>query len=290
MSNQILWSKGPFISQYSKLNTEQMSSNIKIRQIIKSSNGVLWIRNSSKSILDITDLDMVASNINLINKPTILITSDGDRPVPGSYNTKTIATILNHKYITKWYTQNYDRSVLHSKINPIPIGFDFHTEKWLINNSKQDKFFFMQYCRKGPTKIKNLIFADAHLSKSHIERELIYNLFKNNKNFVFLDSLKSFIEITKLYNKYLFVISPRGNGLDCHRTWELLMAGCIVITKTSSLDAMYINNNLPVVILQDWNELNLDIENKLKRWEKEHIHKTTTSNIYPRLMYSYWIN
>ena len=46
MSNQILWSKGPFITQYSKLNTEQMSSNIKIRQIIKNSNKILSIRNS----------------------------------------------------------------------------------------------------------------------------------------------------------------------------------------------------------------------------------------------------
>jgi hypothetical protein len=289
MSNQVLWSKGPFITPYSKLDTEQMSSTIKIIQIIKSSNGILWIRNSSQS-KNVTDLDIVASYIYLINKPTILITSDGDRPVPSSYNTKTITTILNNKYITKWYTQNYDRTILHSKINHIPIGFDFHTEKWLINNSKHDKFSFMQNCRKGQAKIKNLIFTDMHLSKTHIEREHIYELIKNNKNMVFLDSLKSFIEITKLYNKYLFAISPRGSGLDCHRTWELLMAGCIVITRTSSLDTMYINNNLPVVILQDWNELNLDIENKLKRWEKEHIHKTNINNIYSRLMYSYWIN
>ena len=26
------------------------------------------------------------------------------------------------------------------------------------------------------------------------------------------------------YDKYNFVISPRGNGLDCHRTWELFLA------------------------------------------------------------------
>ena len=33
------------------------------------------------------------------------------------------------------------------------------------------------------------------------------------------------IDITKDYNKYNFVISPRGRGLDCHRTWELFLAG-----------------------------------------------------------------
>ena len=92
-----------------------------------------------------------------------------------------------------------------------------------------------------------------------------------------------------MYNKYLFVISPRGAGFDCHRTWELFMAGCIVIVKTSSLDNMYIDNNLPVVILQDWEELNSDIENKLNIWETKHIQKTTIGNIYPRLMFSHWV-
>jgi len=288
MSNQVLWSKGPFITPYSKLETEHTESTFKIKQIIKSANGVLWIRNTTANKQYITDLDIVAEYITMINKPTVLITTDGDRYVPSSYNRKTVQTILNHKYITKWCTQNYDRTVLHPKLGHIPIGFDFHSKKWLINTGK-DKFSFMQNCRKK-TKIKTHIFSDTHHSKTHIEREQLYTVLKNNQYMHFLNSSKSFIEITKIYNKYLFVISPRGNGFDCHRTWELLMAGCIVITKTSPLDEMYLNNNLPVVILQDWDELNVDIENKLKIWEKEHIHKTNINNIYPRLSFSYWIN
>jgi hypothetical protein len=93
-----------------------------------------------------------------------------------------------------------------------------------------------------------------------------------------------------LYNKYNFVLSPRGGGLDCHRTWELFLAGAIVITKSSSLDEMYIKNNLPVVILKDWSELNNNLENKLKEWYIEHINKTSIDNIFERLTFKYWLN
>ena len=100
---------------------------------------------------------------------------------------------------------------------------------------------------------------------------------------------KSFVEITKDYNKYNFVLSPRGNGLDCHRTWELFLAGVIVILKTSSLDEIYTNNNLPVVILQDYEELKDITEDTLQKWYKTHNDKTDVNNIFPRLKYDYWI-
>ena len=35
--------------------------------------------------------------------------------------------------------------------------------------------------------------------------------------------------------QYAFVASPPGNGFDCHRTWEALVLGCIVIVQNSSV-------------------------------------------------------
>ena len=34
---------------------------------------------------------------------------------------------------------------------------------------------------------------------------------------------------------YKFVISPEGNGVDCHRHYEILMAGCIPIMEDNPL-------------------------------------------------------
>jgi hypothetical protein len=69
------------------------------------------------------------------------------------------------------------------------------------------------------------------------------------------------------------------------------MAGCIVITKTSSLDEMFISNKLPVVILNDWTELECDdLDKKLELWYQTYIPYTSIQNIYPKMSFDYWIN
>jgi hypothetical protein len=52
----------------------------------------------------------------------------------------------------------------------------------------------------------------------------------------------------------MFVISPQGIGLDCHRTWEAILLGCIPIVKKSIYTELL--NDLPVIQLGDWSECN----------------------------------
>jgi hypothetical protein len=49
--------------------------------------------------------------------------------------------------------------------------------------------------------------------------------------------------------KYSFVLSPFGNGYDCHRTWEALLLGCIPIMKKSRIDSLF--KYLPVLTRED---------------------------------------
>ena len=254
--------------------------------MIENAKELLYIRSSSD------DLDIFSNYLNKLTSPIILITADGTRPVPSSFSKTTVDNILNHNKIIKWYTQNYDKSIIHEKLKHYPIGMDLHTTRWLINNDIQKKIDFMIECRKkSPTdkRIKYKIFSDTHHSYTHDERKVVYSIIKQNKTFDLSSGRKSFIEITKDYNKYNFVLSPRGRGVDCHRTWELFLAGAIVITRTSTLDEMLINNNLPVIILNEWDELNEISEEVLNNWYNDNIHKTSMENIFPKLMYTYWI-
>ena len=73
-----------------------------------------------------TDLDFFAENINLINQNTILITGDGDRDVPSSYQKDTVISILNNRFIKSWYTQNLDLTNNCDKLKFYPIGINFH--------------------------------------------------------------------------------------------------------------------------------------------------------------------
>jgi hypothetical protein len=53
--------------------------------------------------------------------------------------------------------------------------------------------------------------------------------------------------------QYSFWISPRGNGIDCHRTWEALYLDIIPVVWNSTLNSLYAN--LPVVIINNHTDL-----------------------------------
>jgi len=57
--------------------------------------------------------------------------------------------------------------------------------------------------------------------------------------------------------KYKFVISPAGNGTDCHRHYESLMAGCIPIVEYHPLIPRNYGN-CPIVYTRDYSEITID--------------------------------
>ena len=285
--DNIIWSKGPIRNYYSTLHTEYSSSEADIIELIKSAKDKLFIRSSSKS--NGTDINYFASNINYLNNDIILITSDGDISIPSSLNNDVVNTILNCNKIKKWFTQNYDKTIIHEKFKNIPIGFDLHTPSLQIGRNVQDKIKFMLKLRNN-VKILDKIFSDTHCNISHYERGKLYKVLRNNSHIVFSKERVNICNITKQYSTYKFVLSPRGNGLDCHRTWELFLLGVIVITKSSPLDSMFIDNNLPVVILESWDELNENLDFKLKVWLETYEDRTNLDNILPKLTFNYWLN
>lgn len=55
-------------------------------------------------------------------------------------------------------------------------------------------------------------------------------------------------------SKYKFIISPEGNGIDCHRHYEALIAGCIpIIEEHSGIRNKY--GNCPILYTQDYSEI-----------------------------------
>lgn len=296
MNNKLISSKGYYDSEYSLKETEKMSNEKEIIELMENNNGIIFIRNGSiipiQNIPRVQDIVYFVKNIHLLNNEIILITSDGDRPVPSSYHSLLTNTILQHKMIKKWYTQNYDKSIIHEKISYLPIGFDFHTPRdGLINDDKMN--YMMNIVRENNENANkiDMILSDTHFSISNsFDRKDLFNKLKNNKNIHFIEEKKNFTDIFKLYNNYKFVLSPMGNGLDCHRTWECLLAGAIVITKSSPLDDMYIDNDLPVVIIEDWDELNENINEKMNDWYDRFKSSTTYDNIIHKLRFKYWLD
>jgi hypothetical protein len=84
--------------------------------------------------------------------------------------------------------------------------------------------------------------------------------------------------------QYRYAISPKGNGLDCHRTWELLAIGVIPVMLHSNLDAMF--QDLPILLVHDWGEVTLD---KLDSHWKEYGEAFARSKDIPKAVtMTYW--
>lgn len=84
-----------------------------------------------------------------------------------------------------------------------------------------------------------------------------------------------------------FVVSPKGNGLDCHRTWEAIAFGAIPIVPTSHLDSLY--EKLPVIIVKNsWSEITPDLLESLSIPINRNV--TTTFPPAPMVLARYWYN
>jgi len=84
-------------------------------------------------------------------------------------------------------------------------------------------------------------------------RQILVNISKNKIHNTIIDHSQYF----DILPNYKFVISPEGNGIDCHRHYEALMAGCIpIIERNSLIDKKYLG--CPILYTTDYSEITED--------------------------------
>lgn len=206
--------------------------------------------------------------------PIVLLVSAGDESFPSNIDKRfDIENLLSNKYITHVFAQNCDYCGLSTKVSSFPIGMDFHTVAYKGNNGgwgetgsprEQEAKLNAILQRLNPTyQRKKRAFVDFQLADTMHGEFKRYLQFGEDRKSIFQKLLPTglieygpWMKRSKVWEKkgeYAFSISPHGNGLDCHRTWEDLILGCIVIVKTSPLDSLY--EGLPVIIVNDWSEI-----------------------------------
>lgn len=228
--------------------------------------------------------------IHQIDFPFILLSGDSDEDVPnGIFSSDSeLHTFLSNKYLIKWYCQNWTAGNKYPKVTLMPIGMDYHTmttsAQWgpLMSVQSQEEIIETIKNKALPfyeKEVKCYINFLSTLGRRIDRKEASENI---NKELVVFEQ----IGITRVQTwinqtKYAFVVSPHGNGMDCHRTWEALILGCIPIVKTSPLDELY--EDLPVLIVNDWKDITKELlENTIEDFK----HRTFN---YDKLTLQYWI-
>lgn len=207
-----------------------------------------------------------------INNKFVLVTGDSDMCVPKEALTNLeSATLINSPFLLKWFAQN-TQIQRHEKIVQLPIGLDYHTisnvpndiwktdgeghlpkdqERILINLRQQ----MVPFYERTPIIYVNFTSTNDRFGQRKGAFEQIPNdlLFINQS---FTKRTQNWKNITQ----YTFVLSPFGNGMDCHRTWEALCLGAIPIVKAPNFQKMF--EDLPVLIVNEWSEITRELLDK----------------------------
>jgi len=99
---------------------------------------------------------------------------------------------------------------------------------------------------------KNLVYMNFTPDTSFSERTYVYKMFQDKKFVTKENSVPHNKFAESVYN-HNFVLSPRGNGYDCVRTWETIYLGSIPIIKKNNVMSHFLD--LPILFVDEWEEI-----------------------------------
>lgn len=209
-----------------------------------------------------------------IKNPYIIVSFAYDPGIP-----ELMREWLKDPKIIAWFGMSPE-TINSEKFHLIPLGIV--REPYLFNNRKTMDSFFKELrdVPKSNQLYVNFTIHEGRGAETEFRRN-IYNLLKN-KSFSVLGRRKPFVEFMKDMAHYQFVASPPGDMDDCHRHWEALLAGCVPIVYSTSMDPLF--ENLPVIIVKDYEELTTEfLDKKYKEFQNK---KFNLEKLYMR----YWVD
>ena len=186
----------------------------------------------------------------------------------------TLDVLVRAPQVICWFAQNCDASPGQDRIRPLPIGIDFHTLSerpyWgeqISTPAAQERELKAVASKLPPVeeRIPDIYLDFAWQGGGYGGRlHILLHLHFNRRAFRQKRRLPR-TEMWRRRGRFAFVVSPHGNGLDCHRTWEALALGHIVLVPRSPLDGLFAG--LAVVIIDDWSQIT---PRNLENWLDSH--------------------
>lgn len=254
--------------------------------------------------------DFVAQVLPAIRVPFVLVTGESDAGEVARHR-----ALLEDPRVGHWFAQNCDLAGRHPRLTRLPIGLDNP-----VYTKLEKRLGFLVTMALGrtpfdPTIRRNDIGDQARLQAVRATlpppparpRRALATFHQNQKIIAadisdLPDRARAHRELADnpcchfvarrlpqrecwaRHGDFAFELSPHGNGLDCFRTWEALLLGTIPIVRHSTLDPLYEDEELPVVIVESWREVTTEA---LARWQAELAGRLP--DVGRRLALDYWV-
>lgn len=210
-----------------------------------------------------------------INHPYIIISHNDDTTIDETY------TQYIDEKIIHWFGVNID--VTHPKMTPLPIGLEnlSYRRNGLLT-------YFSDTSKNSVAEKKNKIFVAFDIKHTHPERVSAFEVLKNYSEAEIVEMISDRTDYIKHISTYQFIASPRGAGIDCHRTWEAMYLGIIPVVKDSPNTNSFAQIGLPLLVLPEWNDLHAIDQNKLTDIMRSFTN--VADQKHPALFLNYWID
>ena len=181
------------------------------------------------------------------------ITSDFSSDILVIHNYDNIPTDAEMTFFSTRFKKVYSVNWLGDKsiAKPIPIGL----ENWsLLRNGVPSDFLGLINQGLLPTSKRSIrILSSFSIDTNSIERSRAIEFSKSCSDVFQMPDFTSPKKYRKLVSNSAFVLSPPGNGADCHRTWEAIYLGAIPIVLKKYWPFSHLD--LPVLAVEDWSEV-----------------------------------
>jgi hypothetical protein len=238
-------------------------------------------------------------NLHLFNSQLVIIMNGEDTIFPNDMIDFKYQSFFQSNKVLAVFAQNCCiNKNTPSNFFTIPIGIDYHTINWsntphiwggYPGMSAIEQENILKKCIKNSTCIKDSDPKKVYTNFQHsmdnpprraFFRKGLYSLLANKSWMHFLNT-STREDFWKQISDKVFVLSPPGNGLDTHRTWEVLMLGKIPIIQKLEINTIF--QDLPVWEIDDWkkfsnlseNDLILKHEEFCKKWHEFKFEKLT---------------
>ena len=214
----------------------------------KNINDITYSYNNPTIIFCYTQhISLLNEKLVFFENPFVLITHNSDDDIVENEH---VMNILSSEKNLHWFSQNV--CIHHDKLSIIPIGVA--NSMWGHSNIS---FYEQNDIEKLHLNKKNKVFMNFSINTNRNKRQLCFD--KTHFKVPFLNNIHSLDNLKRLA-EYEFCICPEGNGTDTHRLWEALYLQSVPIVLNSPfIDVIKKQINPPLVILDDWNDLNVEL-------------------------------
>ena len=192
-----------------------------------------------------------------INEKYILITHNSIESLSNKYIS------FNDNKIIHWFSENLEIKN-NENFSPLPLGLE--NKRYLKNG--RTKYFNLDI-KKYSVKKQSTVLCSFATQTNKIERQKVYDI-AQTLNFCEIKLFKKRDDYIKHLSSYKFNLCPVGAGLDTHRFWESLLVGTIPIVKKNNLIENFANYNIPMLILDEWTDLqSFDVQHLNEVYDKQ---------------------